>query len=1305
MKIKSIAWLGLLFIIFLWLEAAAAQSIVINEFLASNQNIIADEDGDYSDWIELYNAADQSIDLTGYSLTDDSNIPQRWIFPSLSLAPGDFLLIWASGKDRPYLKELHTNFKLKNSGEFIGLYDAAGNPVDSLSFGGQTTDISCGRSTDASLSWDYFKSPTPGSSNNNATPLVPYPIFSHEQGFHQSSFYLEITSNAAGLKIYYTTNGEIPTRNSQLYSEPLHISATTVIRARCYNHQHQASLTVTKSYFINESVNLPVLSVVMEPKDLWDKSTGIYVNPHKRGDEWERPVHLTLLNPNSELEFTNQAGIRIHGEASRSCDKKSFRLYFRSEYGQSRLHYQIFENRAAEEYKRVILRTASQDNQFGSPKWSLIRCPLFHTLQAEVQPTFCAARPFILFLNGQLWGIYYFRERVDENYLEYNFGIKNGDLIENTPWNYLGEVIVGDKDHWKDAFLFFRDNDLTRPDKYEYAKTLIDIENFTDHHLLNIYGANWDWPHGNVFKFRPRTADGKWQWISWDVDAIFGRSDRAPDPTWPALEWATRSSIRKDLNSSDAENLLWSTKMLRQLLKNQTYRDYFINRYADLLNTTLHEQHIHQIIDSLTTLIAADVHLETERWGSDIQTWAENIAFLKNYAIKRRHYVYQEIIEKFNLRDTITVTIKPNLLTAGTVKINTITQHHFPWQGVYFTGIPISIKAQPNEGFQFIGWKGILANELADSVVFVSDSAVVIEPQFLQIMPPTPPLVINEFLAANNSINQDEFGEFDDWIELYNTADSALYLKNLHLSDNFANPTKWPLPDTTIAAHSFLLIWADGDMSQGPLHTNFKLAKEGEQIGLFATEAQNNIPIDTLTFATQKADTAYGRIKDGADEWAFLDTPTPGQPNIFLPDTSALVIQQLTVDSIDWNRARINWRTNKPANSLVKYGVHVDSLFQIIENQAQVFQHQIVLPNLEPATTYYFQVESIDSIFQQAISPIQWFTTLDTSQLRIYNIVVDNITPTSAKIIWKTNRPAQSVLVYGLEPPLLGHIEFDSTQLTAHEFTLANRFPSTTYFFQIHALTKDGSRQSSAILCFSTLNEGNELDIVYQIELMPYRLFGFYDPPGWNFGDNGEVGQFFNVQRAGIHQFTLNARGKAAGEMGPIFEVSLDDSLIVRDTVTVSAFQTFRTKMCLNSGWHIIKIHFINAQTDSAEIRTFVGDWLHIQYVDVMTDTEKILAGNDLPREVRLQQNYPNPANPETRIRYSIPQATAVSLKIFDLTGREVKMLVNAHHPPGWHTAVWDGRNAWGQPVASGIYLYQLKTNNHIKTKKIIILR
>ena len=232
-------------------SGAHAQGVVINEFLASNEATLADPDfGGFGDWIELYNASGETVDLSGASLTDDFNEPGKWVFPDgVTLAAGAFLLVWADDEDTAQTA-LHTNFKLSGGGEQVGLFAASGGVLDTLSYGEQTTDISYGRYPDGSDTFALFAVPTPEAANTTdpGGGIAEAPTFSLASGFYAGGGSVMMTAPEADATVRYTLDGSDPTEASTVYAGPLALDATTVIRAAAFAPERAPSDMVARSY-------------------------------------------------------------------------------------------------------------------------------------------------------------------------------------------------------------------------------------------------------------------------------------------------------------------------------------------------------------------------------------------------------------------------------------------------------------------------------------------------------------------------------------------------------------------------------------------------------------------------------------------------------------------------------------------------------------------------------------------------------------------------------------------------------------------------------------------------------------------------------------------------------------------------------------------------------------------------------------------------------------------------------------------------------------------------------------------------
>lgn len=287
---------------------ALVPDLRINEFLASNYSGIQDIDGNRSDWIELYNGGLDTLMLGGFTLTDDPVNPTMWTFPDLSLKPDSYLLVFASNKDRTTGPELHTNFALSRSGEFVGIYDVSGSVVDSISFGQQQTDISYGRETENPSYFVFFDEPTPGFENSTAyASFTASPLVVTPGGFYAGSISVALIPAASSDEIYYTVDGTIPDINSSKYAGSFTITKTTALRVVSIAPGAVPSRVLTHTYFIDEQVNLPFISLVTDPDHLFSDETGIYVTgtngitgncdsvtPRNTNQDWERPVNIEL---------------------------------------------------------------------------------------------------------------------------------------------------------------------------------------------------------------------------------------------------------------------------------------------------------------------------------------------------------------------------------------------------------------------------------------------------------------------------------------------------------------------------------------------------------------------------------------------------------------------------------------------------------------------------------------------------------------------------------------------------------------------------------------------------------------------------------------------------------------------------------------------------------------------------------------------------------------------------------------------------------------------------------------------------
>jgi hypothetical protein len=729
---RRIHWIVILLVsAFVSVSTTFAQTVIINEIMSSNATTKGDASGEYADWIELYNATLDTIDLGGYGLSDNYSEPYKWIFPSITVAPAGHLLVWASGKDSTDAGgELHTNFKIKAEGEELLLTHPDGTRIQDLSPVSIATDVSYGRYPEAGPEWYLFDNPTPGSRNSS----VPHrrdlvePGFSHGAGFYTESFSLEITSPDTGTTIYYTLDGSVPNTSSLVHSEPIGVSSragdpntismiqtsditpdhvlggnwqppvgevfkTTCVRAKAMRNGFQESPITTRTFFVDESMNsrytMPIISLTTDADNFFRDDIGIYVpgdgwtywvpgtfdnkrfyaaNFWQRGSQWERPVHMEFFEPGGTLGFASDAGIRTHGGWMRRSAHKSLRLYSRG--GTNGFNYQIFPDRNLVQYEQILLRQEGPGRTI-----TLFRDGLVHSLLETSNLTRQQWRPSIVFLNGEYWGVHNLRDRIEETHLEIEYGV-DGDNLDLLEWRFRPSIASGDNIHYEAMLSYFRWYDIALPQHYEHITTMMDIENFIDYHIYHIYIADTDWGANNIKCWRLRTD-------AYDPDAPYGHDGR-----WRWLLYDTEMGFDGDprvipgggidhFTLRDAINnpsdYRPTSILLSELITNVTFRKAFVSRFADLLNTVFRPEWVVPRIDELQAIIAPEIAEHIARWSEQesVGAWEQEVETMRSFARERPSAQWQHLVSYFNGKPLpLTVNVSDPL--RGVVKVNSV---------------------------------------------------------------------------------------------------------------------------------------------------------------------------------------------------------------------------------------------------------------------------------------------------------------------------------------------------------------------------------------------------------------------------------------------------------------------------------------------------------------------------------------------------------------------------------------------------------------------------------------------------------
>ena len=516
-------------------------------------------------------------------------------------------------------------------------------------------------------------------------------LFSAKGGFYEDVFYLELFNYYPQNHIRYTTNGNRPTAQSPQYEEPLLLDASKhsksniytiincpesefylpdsvrqciVIRAAVFDENDSCVSTVkTNSYFIRslgcDTHDLPAVSLCADSLDLFDFERGIMVpgiyydplNPYftgnyfQRGREWERLSNIEFY----ELDNTGinqQVGLRTHGKKARWQSQKGLKVYAREEYGKKRLKHQFFENIPNDSFKHLCLKPYVS-------AWSGSGCKDYITsrIAQSLNMETLSSRPSVLFINGEYWGIYYVAEKPDERFLEDHFGIDPEAVTIIDIWN---DLECGNSDNFYALRTWMEDANLSETEQYAYAKAHIDIDNFIDYYIFELFSANLDWPAYNTRMWQ--LGDGKWRWIFYDGDACLERQD------FDVFANATYDGDEGYPSSSRA------TLFFRRLLANEAFQSQFAVRFNQLVASTLSYHETKPYFDYIKQTLYNEVPYQSERFGEPQSAtvweyWC--MAVIDQFLSERPSKILEELKEFLLIEESMTCTMQcyPNPFT------------------------------------------------------------------------------------------------------------------------------------------------------------------------------------------------------------------------------------------------------------------------------------------------------------------------------------------------------------------------------------------------------------------------------------------------------------------------------------------------------------------------------------------------------------------------------------------------------------------------------------------------------------------
>ena len=675
--------------------------LVINEVCASNKKSWSDADGREPDWLELYNGSGEAVDISGYGLADGKKNLFKYVFPEGTVIPaGGYLMVCCDdGLASTDASEHHVPFKLSASGETIYLTHPAYGTLDVLEVPAAETDISYGRCADGA---DVLSAltPTPNASNDTAerVAVVAAPQFSANGGFYDAEFELTLCADA-GHEIYYTTDGSDPRTSdtAQKYTEGIRIynntdepnvySALTeitlitynppknnvekgiVIRAAAKNADGIFSPVEHNSYFVGKTASyfkeMKVISMVTDSDYLFDADNGMYMvgkeyyawldspdykkydaadtrnptNYNKDGRESEFPVSIQIIE-NGQAVYNADLGAKIAGNYTRVRPQKSLRLVTRSEYGDSSIKYPLFPDltdaagKVIDRYDKVTLWNGGNDFQFLH-----FRDALMQELAEGLNVDTMASEPCLLFIDGEFWGFYLLRERVDAEHLEAHYGLHQDEVavIKN---NALDDGTEEDLTAFKEFTTWAMNADMTDAQNYEKFCETVDVASFIDYMAVETYINNNDWAStgmNNWQVWRSKTvvpdvpqANGKWRFVLYDTDVSAGIYNN----------YKTMANYDSLANNMPVTKTYNFPAILKSLMKNDAFREQFHARYVYIIDNNFSKT---RAIETLNAYVAAyeTVTCDTYRrfgMGNEVVFYPQELQIITDFFNARPEY-------------------------------------------------------------------------------------------------------------------------------------------------------------------------------------------------------------------------------------------------------------------------------------------------------------------------------------------------------------------------------------------------------------------------------------------------------------------------------------------------------------------------------------------------------------------------------------------------------------------------------------------------------------------------------------------
>lgn len=721
-------------------------ALVITEISPVNLDWL-DENGDDPGWIEIYNAGSVAANLKGYSLVENLEKPRKWVFGDELIAPKSFRTVFCDNKNVTVIPEgaadtgsihyrLHTNWKLEKKGGSVYLIDPYYAIRDSVNYPEVSSGMSWGIVDGGE--WKYFEKPTPEQPNTASVAydgVAPKFNFStNKGGFYSDKVVLNApTGLAEGMKVRCTQDGSAPTESSPEFNTDMTIDHTMVLRCAAYKQGLLTKEVVTNTYFIGESVNMPVVAVTVDPSffvKYYKKTNGgtpdmkhdqMYApNESYPNDSGEMAAHVEYFENGSkstDKAWEAEAGISLMGGWSRMERKKSLAVVMREEYGGSWIKYPLFETRKGvnDKYKGFNLR--NNGNRFVSDYFAdAVGGAILEGSGVDYQ----RSRQVVVFYNGTYYGIHDMRERFNKNFVETNYGIDASSVTFLKHLSVNVEASNGSPDEYLAMLEFAAANDFsTNNEAYAYMESQMDMGNFARYMLAEMYVHNGDWPNNNVRVWKAPESP-LWKFMIYDLDHGFDWDwgVKGFDKHENMFDWVKQGGRP----NGESENKCYTSSkkaftgekahcfhvLYTKLIENPKFKSLFLNNAAVMLDSYLNESNVREKVKFLAGMLNADdvardmaveAYKERRSQYGEFDPYGDNLG---PWTKSRDTEFLSEIQSEFGVSGLVSVNITAS--GNGSILMDGMNLPNGSYKGKLFAGNTVELTAVPNAGAVFAGW-------------------------------------------------------------------------------------------------------------------------------------------------------------------------------------------------------------------------------------------------------------------------------------------------------------------------------------------------------------------------------------------------------------------------------------------------------------------------------------------------------------------------------------------------------------------------------------------------------------------------